>query len=217
MHKLSGLLHTHFNPRPHTGATAGPGIFRTGHRISIHAPIRGRHILDNVTFQIPLFQSTPPYGGDAQPPPSFGCSCNFNPRPHTGATPYTGEPTGPSIFQSTPPYGGDADLCQSTCSDPISIHAPIRGRPILVFGRPGYSNFNPRPLAGATTNLAASVIDVTFQSTPPCGGDQDLKAISGVPASISIHAPLRGRPFSSAALPVLPLFQSTPPCGGDPA
>ena len=55
------------------------------------------------------------------------------------------------------------------------------------------SDFNPRPLAGATH--------------PPGQGNL-------VPA-ISIHAPLRGRPDRGLENLEAIRFQSTPPCGGD--
>ena len=34
------------------------------------------------------------------------------------------------------------------------------------------TNFNPRPLAGATTSFQVARAVVPFQSTPPCGGDR---------------------------------------------
>ena len=96
--------------------------------------------------------------------------------------------------------------------------------------------FNPRPLAGATTGTKPPCWNLPFQSTPPCGGDNIPTAGScerryfnprplagatcrkqraGICKSISIHAPLRGRPaLVPFGLPPLQ-FQSTPPCGGD--
>ena len=77
-------------------------------------------------------------------------------------------------------------------------------------------NFNPRPLAGATPAVHADVLCpgisihaplrgrpppgwaealvIEFQSTPPCGGDQQVWIPSNRRYPISIHAPLRGRP-----------------------
>ena len=78
---------------------------------------------------------------------------------------------------------------------------------------------------------------MSFQSTPPCGGDKAIKAIKiqkknfnprplagatvlgGVfvaDVGISIHAPLRGRHDTAEPFMYLIQFQSTPPCGGDP-
>ena len=54
----------------------------------------------------------------------------------------------------------------------ISIHAPLRGRPLpTTWKQAGIRNFNPRPLAGAT------FITRVYLAFP----------------KISIHAPLRGR------------------------
>ena len=54
-------------------------------------------------------------------------------------------------------------------------------------------DFNPRPLAGAT-------------------GDVAIVLVNG---NISIHAPLRGRLAGALFLVAGIVFQSTPPCGGD--
>ena len=164
----------------------------------------------------PKFQSTPPCGGD------------------TNRVPLT---LAQAEFQSTPPCGGDRNppdnphrqpdfnprpLAGATGPDedgaeaaPISIHAPLRGR-------------HP--------NIKAYWYRVEFQSTPPCGGDDDTfklpafweisihAPLRGRPAKaksidwsqpISIHAPLRGRPSDPNPMPISPSFQSTPPCGGD--
>ena len=76
------------------------------------------------------------------------------------------------LFQSTPPCGGDARGIETSCLS---------------------TNFNPRPLAGAT--------DVAI----------DVVVFNG----ISIHAPLRGRQRPMAIGRSTRRFQSTPPCGGD--
>ena len=55
---------------------------------------------------------------------------------------------------------------------------------------------------------------MTFQSTPPCGGDKN-PFCPDKKCQISIHAPLRGRRASSAYPASSASFQSTPPCGGD--
>ena len=55
------------------------------------------------------------------------------------------------------------------------------------------NNFNPRPLAGATSGRSSKGgAEEIFQSTPPCGGDHTVGKESDI-LSISIHAPLRGR------------------------
>ena len=97
----------------------------------------------------------------------------------------------------------------------ISIHAPLRGRPLCGCSGGGESDFNPRPLAGATAQGKQTLSGPIFQSTPPCGGDQHFRShgsgsgnfnprplagATSIPAAdyirinISIHAPLRGRP-----------------------
>ena len=55
------------------------------------------------------------------------------------------------------------------------------------------TDFNPHPLAGATAFDGKSYFDFQFQSTPPCGGDEDTVSYNGNTYK----------------------FQSTPPCGGD--
>src|ERR1700683_5107861 len=97
----------------------------------------------------------------------------------------------------------------------VSIHAPARGRPVVVFigveamkfqstpprgGDLGYGGtlptswrFNPRPRAGATS--------CSFYW---CGSHE-----------VSIHAPARGRPGLWGDTSDQLAFQSTPPRGGD--
>ena len=55
-----------------------------------------------------------------------------------------------------------------------------------------FAYFNPRPLAGATPQLGGLHHSTQFQSTPPCGGDCS-GIFSPTDTKISIHAPLRGR------------------------
>ena len=98
------------------------------------------------------------------------------------------------IFQSTPPCGGDDAAGSSQCNRP---------------------DFNPRPLAGATTSAVHVQTSDLFQSTPPCGGD--YAAGSTAPACRDFNP----RPLAGATIALLKpcsvvtLFQSTPPCGGD--
>ena len=99
-------------------------------------------------------------------------------------------------FQSTPPCGGDLFLFLSQDRMDISIHAPLRGRPICCWLKYRPADFNPRPLAGATARKGVPEIIRLFQSTPPCGGDQAERSTFNED-KISIHAPLRGRPFFS--------------------
>ena len=133
--------------------------------------MRGRPLRLYVPGIRPIFQSTPPCGGDVsltreilkadisihapmrgRPQYHAGTATpeDFNPRPHAGATLRLLEVISTKEFQSTPPCGGDCiTLIRIMCRG-ISIHAPMRGRPL----------FSLQP---DTPSL--------FQSTPPCGGD----------------------------------------------
>ena len=74
-------------------------------------------------------------------------------------------------FNPRPRAGGDVNLISNRVSTAVSIHAPVRG---------------------ATTPQQTKVLNMLFQSTPPCGG---RLVIRSPPATMSV-------------------FQSTPPCGG---
>ena len=99
-------------------------------------------------------------------------SCwNFNPRSLAGATAY-----GPACAASLH----------------ISIHAPLRERPVAHHRRQQKHNFNPRSLTGATPLPISLFVILAFQSTLPHGSDQ-LHTIDGSRSIISIHAPSRER------------------------
>ncbi len=140
-----------------------------------------------------LFQSTPPCGGDyiskgsryrlriSIHAPLRGrldadflavVAKSFQSTPPCGGDPLTLVlPSGFLTFQSTPPCGGDAWSCLNQSQQ---------------------SDFNPRPLAGATGAFRGVLVSTGFQSTPPCGGDGEWSHLHDG-HSISIHAPLRGR------------------------
>ena len=141
----------HFNPRPLAGATQRCRETVAVSEISIHAPLRGRLAEEGFNFTAVKFQSTPPCGGDDRDEaallefaisihaplrgrPRFGknlqTGINFNPRPLAGATASAGIPCPATLFQSTPPCGGDAHGPVSLTNNLISIHAPLRGRPV---------------------------------------------------------------------------------------
>ena len=146
---ISATHHDDFNPRPLAGATLCGHHDGRASKISIHAPLRGRR-MDHPGFIEPRgFQSTPPCGGDILTLSHFGIV----------------------QFQSTPPCGGD--LCDAILdrTTDISIHAPLRGRQVIMLKRYNNDNFNPRPLAGATALDVSPAEIIEFQSTPPCGGD----------------------------------------------
>ena len=119
----------------------------------------------------------------------------------------------------------------------ISIHAPLRGRPRLpALCRPT-PDFNPRPLAGATTAVTSIAIAAVYFNPRPLAGATLAPLIMMFPVAyfnprplagatvgdvppfpgfvISIHAPLRGRPYHLTGILGCWIFQSTPPCGGD--
>ena len=106
------------------------------------------------------------------------------------------------LFQSTLPRGSDAYInVTRALSGRISIHAPSRERPALLFLKIYLMRyFNPRSLAGATMHCLRGTTKPIFQSTLPRGSDSHL--ISGnISSIISIHAPSRERlPFGCAAI-----------------
>ena len=115
----------------------------------------------------------PPCEGDPVSKVSFVFTGYFNPRPLTGATRAGSPPTtGWQDFNPRPLAGATPSSAQLPPERPISIHAPMRGRPGRWSGR---------------------LVQVQFQSTPPRGGDVPLLDIVGHQIDISIHAPSRGR------------------------
>ena len=162
-----------FNPRPLAGATFLPCILQVLPAISIHAPLRGRRRHTAVQHQ-PVY---------------------FNPRPLAGATNDLGFLAFLQKFQSTPPCGGDLAKVSSFNHRSISIHAPLRGRPVS-FSR----------------STALSMISIHA----PLRGRHVVPDHLIDPGHISIHAPLRGRLAGASANWLVGIFQSTPPCGGDP-
>ena len=141
-----------FNPRPLAGATHDGPLLRLVHFISIHAPLRGR-----------------PREHAARP----AQTTDFNPRPLAGATLSCLKLSIRSRFQSTPPCGGD-QLPYITIGSVTIFQStpPCGGDHHDGQGGKAAQDFNPRPLAGATTMM-----------------DKVEKQ-----RKISIHAPLRGRP-----------------------
>ena len=142
--------------------------------ISIHAPLRERPFFLYTRRYSDIFQSTLPYGSDANARYLAAMTaCDFNPRSLTGATTFVGHSSTPQTFQSTLPYGSDTTIpvmqvntskFQSTlpygsdmqiiggieAARAISIHAPLRER---------------RP------SCTALCSDQAFQSTLPYGSD----------------------------------------------
>ena len=163
----------HFNPRPLAGATPWkplPTWKFSNFNPRPLAGATGTHFLDGLGFR------------------------HFNPRPLAGAT------RQPVCFHGCQRISIHAPLRGRLNTTPavlmgwtISIHAPLRGRHGTARSEPISSNFNPRPLAGATP----------------------IVRMVGGEVRISIHAPLRGRPDAIDKISRVERFQSTPPCGGD--
>ena len=119
------------------------------------------------------FQSMPPYGGDRT---------------------FCRDSQEKLIFQSMPPYGGDFDGPDVGGVFRISIHAPIRGRLLLL----------------APLSLLASISIHAPIRGRPFPSDE-----VGAVIPISIHAPIRGRRLWFRAIAKVKGFQSMPPYGGD--
>ena len=141
----------YFNPRPLAGATTKNHYHNCHCNISIHAPLRGRRIAHGLSLVGEISIHAPLRG--------------------RRLVPFLISP--PHLFQSTPPCGGDTGELESHYHTPISIHAPLRGRLSAVFlnatmlifqstppcggdrnartASRNLEDFNPRPLAGATT------------------------------------------------------------------
>ena len=174
MYRFASSYSTYFNPRPLAGATESERHWCWYHAISIHAPLRGRPSSSKVWVVGLPFQSTPPCGGDSRWQFVYYSSGYFNPRPLAGATHVAKDSiTVDELFQSTPPCGGDLWVEAHCIATEISIHAPLRGRrglcPRVGAGgkfqstppcggdlgkrhpQPDPGDFNPRPLAGATS------------------------------------------------------------------
>ena len=185
-----------------------------------------------------MFQSTPPHGGDPRPTTTAAYLMSFNPRPHTGATPFKQQIIwNKRVSIHAPTRGRRDDGARFDAADKVSIHAPTRGRPFVggwfrgaqVFqstpphggdlrnsatARP-HECFNPRPHTGATMRKHPKVSAYVFQSTPPHGGDimQMDKTGNRIRFNPRPHTGAT-RSFASLLLQ-FSTFQSTPPHGGD--
>ena len=117
--------------------------------ISIHAPLRGRHLKEKDKIEAAIFQSTPPCGGDYTEHGLSAMGPDFNPRPLAGAT-----------------YAVVGQFFVNL----ISIHAPLRGRQPFERDLIGQMYFNPRPLAGATSFHVAVALSVKISIHAPLRG-----------------------------------------------
>ena len=164
-----------------------------------------------------LFQSTLPYGSDLISPLlplissefqstlPYGSDCRLSMRRNEefifqSTLPYGSDyelnmtPNDIELFQSTLPYGSDLYLTDSQDIDrKISIHAPLRERPVTPFGIVYTSNFNPRSLTGATPWIVTKFgTNRNFNPRSLTGATGD-NAKQDTYSFISIHAPLRER------------------------
>ena len=161
--------------------------FIGGNRISIHAPLRGRPAVVERFRHQSQFQSTPPCGGDRDYRAWTKAIHDFNPRPLAGATNgYMGLVLYNKISIHAPLRGRRPLFGVGAGRVRISIHAPLRGRPIfdvaqkfnsfisihapLLRAIQAVSDFNPRPLAGATClRLSYNPMDRHFNPRPLAG------------------------------------------------
>ena len=98
-------------------------------------------------------------------------------------------------FQSTLPYGSETVAICSLQMTSISIHAPLRERPLAELSRLCPTDFNPRSLTGA---IATNVVHHVANSISIHAPLRERTAIldSSREMTISIHAPLRERTFA---------------------
>ena len=209
-----------FNPRPRAGRD-GISLSYDSAMIEFQStpPCGGRHGLERISSRgIPVSIHAPVRGATRRSWLASGAFGSFNPRPRAGGD-KVAEVWGThgNSFNPRPRAGGDIVKQIPRCS---------------------YRSFNPRPRAGGDLiSFAASSQKLQFQSTPPCGGRLSLFISTFSPASVSIHAPVRGATsfwitssvMSSGFNPRpraggdsdpgaqgngIKEFQSTPPCGG---
>ena len=118
------------------------------------------------------------------------------------------------LFQSTHPYGCDSICTKNSKNLEVSIHAPIRVRPLFCFCSFQESCFNPRTHTGATTNGATVTANTTFQSTHPygCDGGPVFFENRGLSFNPRTHT---GATWNRWGLMPGRMFQSTHPYGCD--
>ena len=147
--------------------------------------------MDSIFFR---FQSTHPYGCDPLPCGIDTRPISFNPRTHTGAT---------------------SQLSSSIQAQVVSIHAPIRVRPLQPDPRKQTPGFNPRTHTGATSaRLLSPRLQTCFNPRTHTGATWRRDSMPCVPV-VSIHAPIRVRQELELQYNYLQEFQSTHPYGCD--
>ena len=146
-------------------------VLSQDYKISIHAPMRGRPPDAAFGILAPGFQSTPPCGGDHK-------------QPHLSSP--------INLFQSTPPCGGDVPPLTGYTKLAISIHAPMRGR---------------RVRRGNESSCESISIHAPMRGRHP-----EAESPAEDP-EISIHAPMRGRPWGHIFLILRNDFNPRPHAG----
>ena len=130
VHDFQALVGGQFQSTPPCGGDVNDTFILIKLSISIHAPLRGRQPYRNLNRSRSRFQSTPPCGGDES---------------------YALEQALQGISIHAPLRGRRDSIAPIAQLAYISIHAPLRGRR-RGGGPDGQGpDFNPRPLAGATS------------------------------------------------------------------
>ena len=141
--------------------------------------------------------------------------CNFNPRPHTGATFIIVAPFSLYNFNPRPHTGATPDPGKYSWLDPISIHAPIRGRPNADYPPKLYDKFQSTPpYGGDRASSRHSLYPLDFNPRPHTGATR--RTLGFLSHSCDFNPrPHTGATFSTFKTHLTRSFQSTPPYGGD--
>ena len=121
-------------------------------------------------------------------------------------------------FNPRPREGATLARIRRFAHDPVSIHAPAKGRPPWSAARSGsVRSFNPRPREGATSAVSEEHQPPLLVSIhAPAKGRRPLRTLASTPSSSFNPRPREGAtpavpPAGSSAC----RFQSTPPRRGD--
>ena len=119
--------------------------------ISIHAPLRERHLLLWHALILLLFQSTLPYGSDFDDVQDFICVAISIHAPLRERQSMHAFPATCSEFQSTLPYGSDSTRTPTKLkAGAFQSTLPYGSDVPSLSGCRQCQNFNPRSLTGAT-------------------------------------------------------------------
>ena len=184
-----------FNPRTHTGATTawhptgGSARFQSTHPYGCDPTPGGQHMQAFVSIHAPIRVRRVHRYSPAE-------VVGFNPRTHTGATMLNKDFSLSHMFQSTHPYGCDVMGSQPWRYRHVSIHAPIRVRPVKPLACTLTHSFNPRTHTGATRREKCSCRGQSgFNPRTHTGATSPVIAALSL-QMVSIHAPIRVRRLS---------------------